>query len=211
MKEFTTLLHNGNHIDKEVLYNACMQIENPEIELWMPDWSGSKTNACDGHKNEKRDPFLAFQRAILLLLRQELFDSMAEVTASSRSSDSEALPLKTHQADAASDMYDREFALNLLSHEQTALYEIDHALRRIELGTYGMCEMSGKPIPRPRLEAIPWARFSVECQAQLEKENKALLLSRRVEAFTLIKNEEEEDQEGEGNRSEIDEIPLTAA
>ena len=52
-----------------------------------------------------------------------------------------------HQADAGSDVYDRDFALSLLSQEQDALYEIDQALKRIELGTYGICEMSGKSIP----------------------------------------------------------------
>jgi RNA polymerase-binding transcription factor DksA len=54
-----------------------------------------------------------------------------------------------HQADAGSDAYDRDFALSLLSQEQDALYEIDEALKRIELGTYGKCEMSGKPISQP--------------------------------------------------------------
>ena len=55
-----------------------------------------------------------------------------------------------HQADAGSDAYDRDFALSLLSQEQDALYEIDQALKRIELGTYGVCEMSGKQFP-PRV------------------------------------------------------------
>jgi RNA polymerase-binding transcription factor DksA len=77
-----------------------------------------------------------------------------------------------HQADAGSDAYDRDFALSLLSQEQDALYEIEEALKRIEAGVYGICEMSGKPIPHPRLEAIPFARCTVECQSQIEKEKK---------------------------------------
>jgi RNA polymerase-binding transcription factor DksA len=99
-----------------------------------------------------------------------------------------------HLADAGSDAYDCDFALNLLSHAQDGLYEIDQALRRIESGTYGICEMSGQPIPHERLEAIPWARFTVECQSQIEKENKALGLSRRVMPPALIENEEAEEQ-----------------
>ena len=61
-----------------------------------------------------------------------------------------------HQADAGSDAYDRDFALSLLSQEQDALYEIDEALKRIELGTYGICEMSGKPISTraPRSDSL---------------------------------------------------------
>ena len=75
-----------------------------------------------------------------------------------------------HQADAGSDAYDRDFALNLLSQEQDALYEIEEAIKRIQNGTYGVCEMSGKRIAQARLEAIPFARFTVECQAQVERE-----------------------------------------
>jgi RNA polymerase-binding transcription factor DksA len=76
----------------------------------------------------------------------------------------------THMADAGSDSYDRDFALSILSQEQDALYEIDEALKRLEEGRYGTCEMSNKPIPKARLEAIPFARYSVECQAQLERD-----------------------------------------
>jgi RNA polymerase-binding transcription factor DksA len=53
-----------------------------------------------------------------------------------------------------------------------ALLEIDNALGRIERGTYGICEMSGRPIPLPRLRAVPFARFTVECQAEIEKRKK---------------------------------------
>jgi RNA polymerase-binding transcription factor DksA len=61
--------------------------------------------------------------------------------------------------------------LSLLSQEQDALYEIEEALKRVDAGTYGICEMSGKPIPHARLEAIPFARFTVECQTQIEKQS----------------------------------------
>jgi RNA polymerase-binding transcription factor DksA len=96
-----------------------------------------------------------------------------------------------HQADAGSDAYDRDFALSLLSQEQDALYEIDQALKRIELGTYGVCEMSGKQIPRARLEAIPFARFTVECQSQLEKQNKASRVRQSVTSLFGLTEEEE--------------------
>ena len=82
---------------------------------------------------------------------------------------SEASGSGEHQADAGSDAYDRDFALSLLSKEQDGLYEIEQALARIDNGTYGICEMSYKVIPILRLEAIPFARLTVECQAQWEK------------------------------------------
>lgn len=75
-----------------------------------------------------------------------------------------------HMGDSGTDNFDRDFALSLLSSDQDAVYEIEEALKRIEKGTYGVCELTGKNIPRARLDAIPWARFTVEAQAQLEKE-----------------------------------------
>src|SRR4029078_5980457 len=94
----------------------------------------------------------------VLTLRGACADWLAGVaqdTLRSRAEGSEASAFGMHQADAGSDAYDREFSLSLLSQEQDALYEIDQALKRIDLGTYGVCEMSGKPIPHARLEAIP--------------------------------------------------------
>ena len=123
----------------------------------------------------KLNPFLKKQRDRLLQLRDGMLDSMMGVAKDnlrSRAEGSEASAFGMHQADAGSDAYDRDFALSLLSQEQDALYEIDEALKRIDAGTYGVCEMSGKAIPHARLEAIPFARFTVECQSQLEKQNK---------------------------------------
>src|SRR5262249_56917642 len=103
----------------------------------------------------KLTPFLEKQLDRLLQLRDSLLDSMSGVakdTLRSRAEGSEASAFGMHQADAGSDAYDRDFALSLLSQDQDALYEIDEALKRIDLGTYGKCEMSGKPILRARLE-----------------------------------------------------------
>ena len=83
---------------------------------------------------------------------------------------SEASGSGQHQGDAGSDAYDRDFALSVLAKEQDALYEIEQALRRIKSGTYGLCEISELKIPIARLEAIPFARLTVECQAQWERE-----------------------------------------
>jgi DnaK suppressor protein len=116
----------------------------------------------------------------------------------SRAEGSEASAFGMHQADAGSDAYDRDFALSLLSQEQDALYEIDQALKRIELGTYGTCEMSGKQIPHMRLEAIPFARFTVECQSQLEKQNKASRVRQSVTSLFGLTD----DEGGEGETEE---------
>ncbi|MBV9008227.1 MAG: TraR/DksA C4-type zinc finger protein [Verrucomicrobia bacterium] len=153
------------------------------------------------HKERKLDPFVRGQKEKLLHLRDAMVDSMAGVaqdTLRARAEGSEASAFGMHQADAGSDAYDRDFALSLLSQEQDALYEIDQALKRIELGTYGTCEMSGKQIPRARLEAIPFARFTVECQSQLEKQSKQSRVRQSVTSlFGLTEDEGPETEEEE--------------
>jgi len=157
------------------------------------------------HKAKKLDPFTRSQKDKLLQLRDAMVDSMAGVAKDnlrSRAEGSEASAFGMHQADAGSDAYDRDFALSLLSQEQDALYEIDQALKRIELGTYGTCEMSGKSISHARLEAIPFARFTVECQSQLEKQNKASRVRQSV--TSLFGLTDEEGAEGEEEEAKTD-------
>jgi len=158
------------------------------------------------HKEKRLDPFTRSQKDKLLQLRDAMVDSMAGVAKDnlrSRAEGSEASAFGMHQADAGSDAYDRDFALSLLSQEQDALYEIDQALKRIELGTYGTCEMSGKSISHARLEAIPFARFTVECQSQLEKQNKASRVRQSV--TSLFGLTDEEGAEGEEEEAKADE------
>ena len=161
------------------------------------------------HRERKLDPFIRTQKEKLLQLRDAMVDSMAGVaqgTLRSRAEGSEASAFGMHQADAGSDAYDRDFALSLLSQEQDALYEIDEALKRIELGTYGKCEMSGKPIPRARLEAIPFARFTVECQSKLEKQSKASRVRQSVTSlFGLTEEEAGDGEEEEATPTEVKE------
>jgi DnaK suppressor protein len=159
------------------------------------------------HREKKLDPFTRKQKQKLLELRDAMVDSMAGVaqgTLRSRAEGSEASAFGMHQADAGSDAYDRDFALSLLSQEQDALYEIDEALKRIELGTYGKCEMSGKSIPHARLEAIPFARFTVECQSQLEKQSRASRVRQSVTSLFGLTDEE-------GGETEEEEVTPTEA
>jgi DnaK suppressor protein len=151
--------------------------------------------------DDKLSPFLRKQKLKLLFLRDSLLDSMMGVsrdTLRARAEGSEASAFGMHQADAGSDAYDRDFALSLLSQEQDALYEIEEALKRVDAGTYGVCEMSGKSIPHARLEAIPFARFTVECQAQIEKQRKATRIRQPVTSLFGLTDEEG----GEGDEEE---------
>ena len=103
----------------------------------------------------------------LLELREQL---QRQMNGLAKESAQEMAGYSLHMADSGTDNFDRDFALSLLSSDQDAVYEIEEALKRIEKNTYGVCELTGKPIPRARLEAIPWTRFTVQAQAQLEKE-----------------------------------------
>jgi DnaK suppressor protein len=148
----------------------------------------------------KLAPFLRKQKKRLLALRDVMLDSMTGVAQDnlrSRAEGNEASAFGMHQADAGSDAYDRDFALNLLSQEQDALYEIDEALKRIEAGTYGICEMSAKPINHERLEAIPFTRYTVECQSQLERQSKASRVRQSVTSLFGLTDEEKDDGEEE--------------
>jgi DnaK suppressor protein len=170
---------------KDVSENG--QLEPAEIE--KPELASSDIEEGD----DKIPLFLRKQKSKLLHLRDSLLDSMMGVsrdTLRSRAEGSEASAFGMHQADAGSDAYDRDFALSLLSQEQDALYEIEEALKRVDAGTYGVCEMSGKPIPHARLEAIPFARFTVECQTQIEKQKKAQRVRQPVTSLFGLTDEE---------------------
>jgi len=117
----------------------------------------------------------------LLDLHARLRDQMSGLA---KESQSEMESYSLHMGDSGTDNFDRDFALSLLSSDQDALYEIEEALKRIEKGTYGVCELTNKPIPRARLDAIPWARFTVEARAQLEKEG--ALKQRRLGALGSV-------------------------
>jgi len=134
----------------------------------------------------------------LMELREQLSRQMNGLA---KESAQEMAGYSLHMADSGTDNFDRDFALSLLSSDQDAIYEIEEALKRIEKDTYGVCELTGKPIPRTRLEAIPWTRFTVQAQAQLERDG--ALRQRRLGALgtvdavgmTETEGEEEEPEE----------------
>lgn len=111
---------------------------------------------------------------LLVELRAHVSDEITLHTSetlkhSSRDDSGDLSGYGSHQADAGTDTFDRDFALSLVSSEQEALNEIEEAILRIQDGTYGTCEVTGKPIPAARLTAVPFARYSVEGQLEQEK------------------------------------------
>jgi RNA polymerase-binding transcription factor DksA len=71
--------------------------------------------------------------------------------------------------EAASEESQRSLALVAASATQNTIFEVLAAIRRIERGTYGLCEITGEPIEAERLRAIPWTRYSFRGQDELEK------------------------------------------
>lgn len=125
-------------------------------------------------KDAKWMAFVEEQKGKLLDLKDQILDNVSGVardTLRNHPEGSEASGSGEHTGDAGSDAYDREFALSLLSQGQDSLYEIEDALERIKRGVYGICEICHKQIPQIRLEAIPFARLTVDCKAQWEKEH----------------------------------------
>lgn len=72
-------------------------------------------------------------------------------------------------SDQGTDTFDREMELNMMGSEQEVIFEIDAALRRIEKGTFGICELTEEAIPIARLEALPYVRYTVQAQSELER------------------------------------------
>ncbi len=149
------------------------------------------------NKNLKLTPFLTKQRQRLLELKDTLLDAMRGVARDNLHAGTETSAFGMHQADAGSDAYDRDFALSMLSKEQGSLYEIDEALKRIEDGTYGVCETCEKPIRHDRLEALPFTRYTVECQAELEKRQHHHSARPQITSLFGLTEEETESEEEE--------------
>ena len=133
----------------------------------------------------------------LVQLRDQL---LAQMSGLAKESAQEMPGYSLHMADSGTDNFDRDFALSLLSSDQDAVYEIEEALKRIEKKVYGVCELTNKPIPKARLEAIPWTRFTVEAQAQLEKDG--ALRQRRLGQLGTIDNAAGNEVEGDEEEPE---------
>lgn len=111
---------------------------------------------------------------LLIELRRHVSDEINLHTAdtlkhSARDDAGDSASYGNHQADAGTDSFDRDFALSLVSSEQEALHEVEQAILRIKDGSYGVCAVTGKPIPAARLTAVPFARYSVEGQLEHER------------------------------------------
>ena len=124
-------------------------------------------------ETRKAPPKFRKYYALLLDLREHVLSELGLHTQdtlkrSTREDSGDLSIYSQHIADTATDTFDRDFALGLVSNEQQALNEIKEAIHRIFDNTYGICEATGLPINRERLEAVPFTRYSLEGQAKIE-------------------------------------------
>jgi RNA polymerase-binding protein DksA len=111
-------------------------------------------------------------RELLLAKRRELVGDMYSMEREALQRSGENLSnLPMHMADMGTDNYEQEFTLGLMEKDRQLLREINAALLKIQNGMYGICEGTGKPISKARLEVQPWARYSIEHARKLESRN----------------------------------------
>jgi DnaK suppressor protein len=113
-------------------------------------------------------------RELLLIKRAELVGDLTSMEAAAlRSSGGEISHMPIHMADIGSDTFDQDFNLGLAEKDRKHLREIDEALQRIEDRSYGVCQMTGKDIPKARLDAKPWAKYTIEAARIVESQQPA--------------------------------------
>ncbi len=119
----------------------------------------------------RRTPFskkeLDYFRALIMEKRQaalEDIERMRGQLADAREQSENDTAYSFHMADAGTDAMEREKLYLMMARQQKYLGYLDRALDRIDNGTYGVCKVTGNPISRERLEAVPHTEISIEAK-----------------------------------------------
>ncbi|MBU4211915.1 MAG: TraR/DksA family transcriptional regulator [Verrucomicrobia bacterium] len=124
-------------------------------------------------------------REKLMRLRERITGQINFLAADNLSRTQKDAEVDFRSEEQGTDNFDRDFALNRVSLEQDIIFEIDEALNRIKIGTYGACESCGGPIEKARMVALPYSRMCVDCQSKLETGRKKF---RSFETAALFPN-----------------------
>ena len=115
-------------------------------------------------------------RQLLITERAKLVSeikSIAQDTSTSpREASGDLSAYTVHMADMAADTYERELSMNIVSSEQEILYQVDDALKRLDEGSFGVCQQCSQPISMSRLKAVPYASLCISCQRVKEQKTK---------------------------------------
>lgn len=107
-------------------------------------------------------------RTLLVQLRNEVAGDIDDLENDAFSTDGDRLSVD-NPADIGSESFSQEFSLELLQRDEATLVEIDEAIDRVDAGSFGLCESCEEPIPKARLQAMPYTRNCVDCQRKAER------------------------------------------
>ncbi len=117
---------------------------------------------------------IAKYKKLLMKIREDITGDIEHIAKenlkSQKESSGDLSSYSYHMADMASDSYDRELSLNIAGEEQEIVYDIDEALKRMQEGKFGHCLSCGKKIPQKRLNAVPYAKYCIQCKSKEEKD-----------------------------------------
>ncbi|MEZ4459791.1 MAG: TraR/DksA C4-type zinc finger protein [bacterium] len=120
------------------------------------EWENDELTESDREHFKQR--LLQEREAVLSRLNKHLNEAMVD---DDRPAD---------ELDQAGRISDQAYLMRLADKEQKLIKQIDRALGKFESGEFGLCEGTGEPISRKRLEVRPWTRYSIEYKEQLERE-----------------------------------------
>jgi DnaK suppressor protein len=124
----------------------------------------------------RRTPFtdeeLEYFRQLILERRRQAVEDIERMKAQLEDTQEQAendTPYSFHMADAGTDAMEREKLFLMIARQQKYIGYLDRALERIKNKTYGICKVTGKPIPKERLEAVPHTEVSIEAKLKQKK------------------------------------------
>jgi len=163
---------------KTLRTKASSQVAVSKGSVKVKKPSARKKTLRAGEKRKLRDRLLSLRERIAGQI-----DFLAKDNLNRTQNDTE---VNFRSEEQGTDNYDRDFALNRVSLEQDVIFEIDEALNRIQLGTYGVCETCDRQIEKARLAALPYSRLCVSCKSQAEEGKARFRPSETPEVFSDV-------------------------
>lgn len=135
-----------------------------QTEVVNPEYSKNTTYLSD----EELQHF----RQLILKKRTEALEEIEKMNSRLHDAQDNASGYTFHMADSGTDAMEREKLYLMISRQQKFIGYLDRALKRIDQKTYGICKITGKPIPKERLEAVPHTETTVEAKIEQKKRNR---------------------------------------
>lgn len=145
---------------------------NSDTDASEPPLHTQSAEGADGEKIRKTpfsDEELEHFRELILQRRREAKEEIEQMRqqvdeAQEHADDNTAYGI--HMADAGTDAMEREKLHLMIARQQKYIGYLDRALERIDNKTYGICRVTGEPISKERLEAVPHTEISIEAKRQ---------------------------------------------